>query len=247
MAKSVARLLSICILFSVCIFSLQHHAFAADFQPISPEEMKIKEVPGHPGAPAIVLYHEETSDDNLHFWEVYMRIKILTEAGREQANVQIPYSRQHGLKVGDIKGRTVHADGSIVNFEGKPFDKTIVKGRDRRYNVKAFTLPDVQIGSIIEYRYFYRYNDESLYAPEWIVSTDLFQSRVHFTFRPYMGDVQDRHGVISSGVKWTFLVPKGTEPVLINEQCSGRSNSSIHSCTRVEYNATNIPPFVEEP
>jgi hypothetical protein len=36
-----------------------------------------------------------------------------------------------------------------------------------RIQVKSFTLPDVQVGSIIDYRYSLRYDDQSFYAPEW--------------------------------------------------------------------------------
>jgi hypothetical protein len=232
MTKSFARLITICALFVVSFFLLPCHSSAADFQPISPDEMKVSDVPGHPGAPAIVLYHEEKNDDNLHYHEVYMRIKVLTEAGREQANVQLPYDR-HAFKITDIKGRTVHADGSIVNFEGKPFDKSIVKGRDRKYNVKAFTLPDVQVGSIIEYRYDIRYDDDSLYSPHWVLQNELFQRNVRFTFKPWMKDWVDAHGVSNNGVKWTYLTPKGTQPVEKREE--------------VEYLAKDIQPFIEEP
>ncbi len=232
MRKSAARLLATGALLSFCIFLLPCHGYAADFQPISPEEAKLDAVPGHPGAPAIVLYHEEVDDDTLHYHETYMRIKVLTEAGREQANVQLPYNR-HDFKITDIKGRTVHADGSIVNFEGKPFEKTIVKGRDRKYNVKAFTLPDVQVGSIIEFRYSIRYNDSSLFAPHWALQNDLFQLKLHYTFKPWMRDWVDAHGFSNRGVKWTYLTPKNTQPVDTRDL--------------IVYDASNMEPFLEEP
>lgn len=232
MGKSAVRLNAIYTLFLTLLFLLPCFSSAADFQPIAPEEMKLTEVPGHPGAPAIVLYREEKDDDNLHYHDVYMRIKVLTEAGREEANVQLPYNR-HDFTIVDVKGRTIHADGSIVKFEGKPFDKTIVKGRDRKYNVKAFTLPDVQVGSIIEYRYAISYGDESLYAPDWILQSELYQRKVHFTFKPWMKEWVDRHGITNHGVKWTYMTPKGTQPV----QKPGQ----------IDYEATDIQPFVEEP
>ena len=40
-----------------------------------------------------------------------------------------------------------------MNFDGKVFDKSIVKAKGLKYLAKTFTLPDVQVGSIIEYYY----------------------------------------------------------------------------------------------
>ena len=87
----------------------------------------------HPGAPAVILLREEVDDDMNNMEFVHERLKILTEAGREYANIEIPYSRR-SFKVGGISGQTTHADGSVVPFEGKPFDKVVLKsvqlGRD---------------------------------------------------------------------------------------------------------------------
>ena len=57
----------------------------------------------------------------------YHRIKILTDAGRQYANVEIPIDPLFHFV--DLKARTIHPDGSIVEFTGKPFEKTIVKTR----------------------------------------------------------------------------------------------------------------------
>ena len=53
----------------------------------------------------------------------------------------------------DIHARTIHPDGSIVNFDGKIVEKTTAKANGLQYVAKTFTLPDVRPGSIIEYRY----------------------------------------------------------------------------------------------
>jgi Domain of Unknown Function with PDB structure (DUF3857) len=122
------------------------------------------------------LIHEENADGTNNFHSVYMRIKVLTEAGRKYADVEIPYSRR-GFSISGISGRTIHADGSIVPFQGKPFDKVLAKGRNVHYQVKSFALPDVQVGSIMECRYDLRYGDHSALAPIWLVQNELFQKR----------------------------------------------------------------------
>ena len=68
-----------------------------------------------------------------------------------------------------------------------------------RVHVKAFTLPDVQVGSIIEFRYSLRYADNTFFAPEWLVQEDLFQRKASFKYIPYDGPVIMRHGRIGQG------------------------------------------------
>jgi hypothetical protein len=116
----------------------------------------------------VILNREEIADDTKHFHSVYMRIKILTEAGRRFADIRVPFDR-HNFTIDTVSGRTVHADGSIVPFEGKPFEQVINKGHDVRHLLKTFTLPDVQVGSIIEYRYYLRYGDRIAVSPFWVV------------------------------------------------------------------------------
>lgn len=231
MRGAAIRLLGASAILAGCLLVFCSRSAAQDFQPIPAEEMKISEVPGYPGAPAIVLYREETDDDNHQSREVYMRIKVLTEAGREHANVELFYNRA-SFKLDGIKGRTVHADGSIASFTGEPFDKTIAKGKRIKYEAKVFTLPDVQVGSIIEYRYRIKYKG-GLRPPHWVLQNDLFQRRVCYTFKPYWGTTIDEHGVRSMGVKYTWLTPKGSNVVQ-------REKAFV-------YEAADMPPFIEEP
>ena len=49
----------------------------------------------------------------------------------------------------NLHARTIRPDGTIVEFSGKAFDKSIVKARSVKYLAKTFTLPDVQVGSIL--------------------------------------------------------------------------------------------------
>ncbi len=165
-----------------------------DWQPITDEDRKLtsKDVNG---ASAVILYREENSDDNRNTRSTYERIKILTEKGKEHADVELLYWGSN-FHIIDLKARTVAPDGTVTPFTGKAFDKTIVKGRGLKYLAKSFTLPNVQVGSIIEWRYT-EYWDEFLLAPHWTVQQDLFLKRAKFTFKPYLGSgtVSDEHGI----------------------------------------------------
>ena len=107
--------------------------------------------PHAPGAPAIYLYRQVDRKDSgrANTEYNYVRIKILTEAGRENANVEIPYlsDRTH---ISNVRARTVHADGSVVNFDGKVYDKMVekTKGTKIKANYHSKTVAE---GNILRY------------------------------------------------------------------------------------------------
>ena len=154
------------------------------FQPVSAEELAMRSEPLAPGAPAIILFREVDRDDRNGHQYNYYRIKILTEEGRKYADIEIPYiDKLNRLK--NLKARTIHPDGSIVNFEGKPFEKTVVKARGLKYLAKTFTLPDVQVGSIVEYYYELVSEDERVYDSRWVISDELFTKHAQFSLNPF--------------------------------------------------------------
>ena len=235
----------LCVLFAFCSI----YACAADWPPVSPEDLSMVSIKEQPGTSAVILLREEVDDDMNSARLVYERIKILTDAGREYANVEIPYSRRH-FTVGAVSGRTIHSDGSIVPFEGKAFDKTVVKGKDIRINVKSFTLPDVQVGSIIEYRYRLGYDDRRVSAPEWRVQTDLFQRKAYFKFIPFQnhGNVEILldHGQVSTGIAWTPFLGEGPQPQ--SHELPRTGLSSVHEVGYwVDLTRENIPALIKEP
>ena len=84
---------------AVCWFRFAASLFAfstllhAQFQAPTKEELEMTSDPKAPGADAVYLYREEKTDDNLHYHSYLVRIKVLTEKGKELATVRIPYER----------------------------------------------------------------------------------------------------------------------------------------------------------
>src|ERR1700761_3588968 len=127
----------------------------AQFQAPTSEELKMTEEPKAPGAAAIFLYREETVDDNLHYHSFYERVKVLTEKGKELATVSVPYPKGK-FQITDIKARTIHSDGTVIPVDVKPSDLLMsLNSRNSgvRLNKMVFTLPSVEVGSILEYRW----------------------------------------------------------------------------------------------
>jgi hypothetical protein len=223
----------------------------ADWPPIASEDLKMTDLAEQKGAPAVILLREEVADDPNNNHSIYMRIKILTEAGRRYADVEIPYSRRN-FRIENVSGRTVHADGSIVPFDGKVLDKVVAKGKrgrgeEVRVHVKSFTLPDVQVGSILDLRYSLGYSDHLFYPPEWIVQQDLFQKNATFKFIPYPGNLRLAHDRVGRGVQWTSYLPAdGPQPQL--HRLLVPSITPIRRPDQyVDFATTNVPPVVEEP
>jgi Domain of Unknown Function with PDB structure (DUF3857)/Transglutaminase-like superfamily len=162
----------------VSVFVLPANAQKEDWLPVTPEDLQVKEVPGDPGASAIQLYYANYIDDSAAYEFVYHRIKILTESGKKYADVEVLAGIN--LDVGNLKARTIHPDGSIVEFTGKPFDKTIFKGRGIKWNAKTFTMPEVTVGSIIEYKYKLK----NYTSDTWILQHDLYTLREYLSFQP---------------------------------------------------------------
>jgi len=176
------------------------------FQPVSQEELKLTSEPKAPGAPAIILFRQVDRDDRglTPHEDVYFRIKILTEEGRKYADIEIPFWKGQGNVIG-IHARTIKPDGSVVDFNGKAFDKSIVKTRGERYKAKTFTLPDVQVGGIIEYYYTTDLAEYSLFDSHWILNHELYTKHAKFSLKPYTSDFQQWN------VRWTWHnLPAGT-------------------------------------
>ena len=142
--------------------------------------------PQAPGAPAIILFRQVDRDDNgqTSHEDNYVRIKILTEEGRKYADIEIPFFTSTA-KIVDIRARTIRPDGSIADFQGKAFDKSIVKARGLKYRAKTFTLPDVQVGGIIEYSYTIDFSEYLVFDSHWILSHELFTKSAKFSLKPY--------------------------------------------------------------
>jgi hypothetical protein len=162
------------------------HAFGAtierDWLPVTRQDLQYREVSADPGASAVLLYYADdiiyVSDyDQTEF--IYRRIKILTDAGKSYANVEIP--QLPWVKIQDLETRSISPDGRITDFATAPFDKVIVKSRNFKYMAKAFSFSDVAPGTIIEYKY--KLHSSWTYCNQWILQHGLFAVRESFSFK----------------------------------------------------------------
>ena len=198
------------------VFTLSGSALhAQQWTPPTPEELSMTALPQVPGATALYLYKEQKTDDSLHMQSFYYRVKVLSEGGKELANVELPYfTGASGYQVSDISGRTIQPDGTVVMFSGKPYEKLVARTGGMQEKSKVFTLPAVQVGSILEYRYTLRWDDHLFVSPDWYLQGDLYVRRAHYSWKPTTEELIDDKGKVSNGiVSWTPVLPEGAKVV----------------------------------
>jgi hypothetical protein len=182
-----------------CLFSIACLAQKEDWLPVTPQDLQYKEVPGNKGAAAVRLYYAQYINDNTASCFFYQRIKILNDkalaGGNSYADVEIPILTLGDFVevISDLKARTIKPDGSIVEYNGKPFDKVAFKGRGVKLSVKAFSMPDVGVGSIIEYKYRTILNIPVLtdlkipVRDAWEIQSELFTVKESLYYQPDTG------------------------------------------------------------
>ncbi len=201
--------------------------------------------PKAPGADAVYLDIEEIANDPLHYQSYHARIKVLTEKGKELATVELPYLKG-SWKIGDIKGRTIHSDGTIVPLTGKPEDLLSAKTGGKQFGRKVFTLPSAEVGSILEYHYDIRYDDDEFNAPQWEIQHPYFVRKAHYQFTPFKAfmpegtpgtqtsmQLIDARGRTANSLIWWPLLPPG-----VTVQKSMGAGYSV--------DVTDVPPIPDE-
>ncbi len=203
-----------------------------DWLPIAPKDLQVKEVPGSPGADAIQLYYADFIDGNTYSEFVYHRIKILTEKGRQPGKyADVEIAILPGFTLSDLKARTIHPDGQIVEFTGKPFEKTLIKGQGIKILAKTFTMPDVSLGSIVEYKYKLHSPEGFVIDKDWTIQHDLFTVKESLIFKAFDRALVTEDGSAGRLSYTVFNLP--------NKQPSQKGNT-------VALEMENVPAFESE-
>jgi hypothetical protein len=206
---------------------------AQDWLPIAPEDLAMKDNPKQPGLDAMILYREVSVDvskanisgDSEH---EYDRIKIFTQEGTKQGHVEVEYNKEFASVV-HVEGRTIKPDGSIVKFDGQVLETTVEKSSGRKYLAKSFTLPDVQPGCIIEYRYTLEGQPGRVLDWGWKVSGAMYTREARFSYMPYSGYGNGLRPIVRQN-----LLPAGATPT---QQANGSYLMVLH----------DVPGIVDEP
>ncbi|MBL8230133.1 MAG: DUF3857 and transglutaminase domain-containing protein [Bryobacterales bacterium] len=128
--------------------------------PVTEAEKALKApiIDNNAGAEAIFwrthVWDELTGSDWQRIYSHYARIKVFNDKGKEQVSTVDITTLRRDTAVISINARTIKPDGTIVEMPKDAVkDREVFKAGGIAVRAKSFTLPAVEAGSIIEYRY----------------------------------------------------------------------------------------------
>jgi hypothetical protein len=207
-----------------------------DWQPITPEDLKLKDNPAQPGAHAMILYRENNVDNQSSTVSHYIRLKIFTEEGKKWGDVQIPFVKGYD-DIHNVRARTIRPDGSVVNFDGKVFEKEVYKNGGFKFLAKTFSMPEVQPGCILEYKYVEQHDSDYYVSPEWVLQEELFTRYAKFSFK------LDPNASFTRLAWRNYLIPPNLQP---KEQSNGTVTMEAHDVPGLEEEEYILPRRVLE-
>jgi hypothetical protein len=157
--KSFALVLFV-LFFSVCKQTIAQTLSKA-YGKVGKDDIELLTYAPDKEAEAIVLFDYGKSyfvDNDGSFdviFERTTRIKIMSEAGLKWAEIEVPYYHEGYIyeSVENVEGNTYNfADGQLKITKLDPSQSQVEK-ENENWNLKKFAMPDVKVGSIIEYKY----------------------------------------------------------------------------------------------
>jgi len=230
----------VCLLAALAVVPFACAQELPNLPPITSEDLALKDNPAATGSPAMILYYAVDTDNTKSTETESVRIKVFKDEGRKYANVEIPYYDKAN-RVEEIRARTVAPDGKISEFTDQIYDREILKAGKVRVNAKVLTLPNVQVGTIIEYSYRLHYKEkfpdairhpegyvfkyaDSYPAAVWEIQRTLFVRHGHFTL----------HGMKGAAIADSYVsLPTGVSPRKTSDGA-------------IQIDVDNIPAYEEE-
>jgi hypothetical protein len=219
------------------LLSLALPAFPAEWRPINPQDLALKQSKTDPNADAEALFRDVRIENaiigsNQNVYVNYLRFKIFTDRGREKySDVKIGYPGK--AHISDVAGRTIHPDGTIIDLKKDAiFDKVEEKTSGFKSKVISFALPSVEPGSIIEYRWTENKGEISESYTPYIpldVQSDYPVDEVSFHLKPFFSNY--------AALPEMRFIPFGCTPEKGDRDSKGFSSITVR----------NVPAYREEP
>jgi transglutaminase-like putative cysteine protease len=211
------------------------------------------------GAAAVILadvghlYFAENLD---MVFERHTRVKILTEGGYEWGTVTIPYRAADRTQlVTNIQGRTYRpADGDRVQIDEMTRNSIFDENVDGEWKQIRFTLPALQPGAVIEYRYRVVSKDPVL-VPDWAFQTgepvlwSEFRADIPELFRyvsAYQGEIKPdvaEQEPYSRRMSWIVDLPRSA---MYSYRNTGQASTDVHG-VKSRWVMRNVPALRWEP
>ncbi len=216
---------------AVCCHAISLYAQQAEkFGKVSKEVLEMTTYEKDKDAEAVVLFdvgntYMDYVDNEGSFvlrHERHKRIKILKQDGTQYANVEIPFyvseSNNGKESIYGLKAYTYNIENGKVIETKMDKDAVFVEEVTKNWQKRKFTLPNVKVGSVIEYRYTLNSDFISEYQP-WT-----FQDEIPTLYSEYKAAYPEYY---SYQIHFT-----GYEPLAVSERGSKNSFFTITSKER---------------
>jgi len=111
-------------------------------------------------------------DGNVDVMERHIRIKILNDFGKDFGNVRVEYFSYMGATaINDLQAETINYENGKTVITQLDKKSVYSEKTDKYLSTLVFALPDVKVGSIIEYKYRYALNNA--YFPTWYFQSNI--------------------------------------------------------------------------
>jgi len=259
MGVAMAIVRGLCGVAAVVALSIPLIGGAQKFQEPTKDELQMTSDPKAPDAAAVYLYREDSTDNRNHYTSRYVRIKVLTEKGKEWATVEVPYAPGYSATP-IIEGRTIHSDGTVIPLKSKADDLLAFKTNAAHVQVAVFNMPSVEVGSILEYKWTIPMGggkvsgvrggegEEGYYAsalagaiPEWDVQQNLFVHKEHFY---YVSRNDIESNVIGNQVTM-FIDGERASYLLYTQRLPGSAKVEVSAKGDYTLDVQDVPAFTQ--
>ncbi|MFY0604599.1 MAG: DUF3857 domain-containing protein [Flavobacteriaceae bacterium] len=175
------------------------------------------------------VYFTPKNDYYKYRKDYYVRIKVLTEAAKDVGDIKI-YFWKSG-KVTDIEGITHNLEkGEIIKSQLSEKDIYTTKYSKKR-KLTTFSLPNVKVGSVIEYKF-------SMYSTDYSIYDWDFQSELPKIKSSYLAKLPLYP---KYNIKRIGALKASSKSSILKRNCIG-----IKKCIEIKQEMKNIPAFIEE-
>lgn len=221
------------LLLSFC-FSFAQMIDPQEMGQVTLDELKMKFYEKDSTASAVVLKEEyftyyNPSKKNSFTKYFYVRMKILKKNGYKHAALSIPFLKSSRLK--DVEAITYNLDsnGQIAKTEVE--EKDVLKEKySKDIKIKTFAMPNVKIGSVIEYKFTLKHSG-GYGIFDWTVQSDI----------PKIKSIYKAHLPVDLRSRMIGYVIPTVKDIYLKKKCLGNNG-----CNFAHFEFDHVPPFVEE-
>ena len=226
------------ILFSflfVAVFAVAQKNKTIDLGRTTLDELKMTVYENDSTANAVVLFEKGHVYFNLNSYnnytkEYYVRIKILNRSALKKANIKIPFYK--ASRVENIEAITYNLSDSGKIVKSILAKEDIFKEKvNKSYRIKSFALPNVKVGSVIEYKFTYTRYGYGVY--NWSFQSDI--PKIKSIYKAYLS------GRPKFKIRMIGFLKPSIEKTSLKKKCVG-----ISRCSELYFEMDSIPAFKEE-